>query len=311
LKFGVNIGGLPGGVPGSADIVRFAATAEAVGFDSVHAGDHVQWHAPILEPTTVLATFAAATRRVRIASSVVLLPLRDPVLIAKTIAGLDAMSGGRIVFGVGLGGNYPEAYAAMRIPLAERGSRANESLEIVRGLFEHEAFSFTGRHYVIENAAILPRPVQRRLPIWVGGSSEGALRRAARYGDGWIAAWASERKLAGLLASLRKMLVAEGRSIEDFSLASFVFVYVDPDPKHALERAIREVAELYRMPGELVMDKFGAAGPVDACVDKVLALHRVGMQHVVFEPMCGYEEWPQQIEVYGEVITRVRQAIGS
>lgn len=311
MRFGVNVGGLPGGVPGAPELVKLAVGAEAIGFDSVHAGDHVQWHAPILEPTTVLATFAAVTRRVRIASSIVLLPLRDPVLIAKTVASLDVLSEGRLVFGVGLGGNYPEDYAAMRVPLSERGSRANESLEIIRGLFDHESFSYKGRHFVIDTAAILPRPVQRRLPIWVGGASEAALERAAKYGDGWIAAWVSERKLERFVELLGGMLAREGRRMDDFAVASFIFIYVDADAKRGKARAEEEATALYRMPGEMIMSRFGAAGPVDVCVEKILALHGAGARHVVFEPMCGFEEWGRQLEAYGEVISRVRAAIGS
>ncbi len=155
IRFGIAVGAYSSGVPGAPELVELARTAEAVGFDSVQVGDHVQWHAPILEATTVLATFAAATSRIRIASNVIILPLRDPVLIAKTIASLDVLSGGRMIFGVGVGGDHPAEYRAMRVPLGERGSRANESLEIVRGLFANERFSYVGRHFTFEDA--LPR----------------------------------------------------------------------------------------------------------------------------------------------------------
>lgn len=309
MKFGFNVGGLPGGVPGAPVLVRLAAQAEAIGFDSVHAGDHVQWHVPIHEPTTVLATFAAVTTRMMIGSSVVLLPLRDPVLIAKTMASLDVLSGGRMIFGVGLGGNYAEDYTAMRIPRSERGTRANESLEIIRGLFEHETFSYEGRHFSIDHVGILPRPVQPRLPIWVGGASEAALQRAAKYGDGWIAAWASERKLSRFVESLGPLLAREGRGKDDFTVASFVFIYTDADAERGRRRAIEEAEELYRLPGELIIRKFGAAGPVEVCVEKILALRNAGVQHVVFEPMCGYEEWDAQLEAYADVISQVRAAI--
>ena len=154
LKLGVAIGAYSAGVPGARDVADFARTAEAVGFDSVQVGDHIQWHQPILEATVLMATFAAATSRIRIASDVVILPLRDPVLIAKTVASLDVLSGGRMIFGVGVGGDHPAEYAAMRVPLRERGARTNEGLEIVRGLFTTERFSYAGRHFSIDDVAI-------------------------------------------------------------------------------------------------------------------------------------------------------------
>ena len=136
VRFGISLGAFSGAVPGREALIELARKAEAVGFDSVQVGDHIQWHAPILESTALMATFAAVTERVRIASDVIILPLRDPVLIAKTIASLDVLSGGRVIFGIGVGGDHPAEYAAMRISMKERGSRANESLEIVKGLWE-------------------------------------------------------------------------------------------------------------------------------------------------------------------------------
>ena len=191
VRFGISVGGFSGEVPGRQSLIELARKAEALGFDSVQVGDHIQWHAPILEATALMATFAAVTERVRIASDVIILPLRDPVLIAKTIASLDVLSGGRVIFGIGVGGDHPSDFAAMRIPMKERGARANESLEIVKGLWANERFSYEGKHFSIRDVAIAPRPLQPSIPIWIGGTSEMALRRAARYGDGWIAAFSS------------------------------------------------------------------------------------------------------------------------
>lgn len=220
VKFGIAVGAYSAGVPSGRELADFARTAEAVGFDSVQVGDHIQWHAPIIESTVLLATFAAVTTRVRIASDVVILPLRDPVLIAKTVASLDVLSGGRMIFGVGVGGDHPGEYAAMRVPLAERGARANESLEIIRGLWTNERFSYAGRHYAVQDVGIAPRPLQPLLPIWVGGTSDAALRRAARYGDGWICAFASERKFARLVEALRGFLAEAKRPADGFTLGT-------------------------------------------------------------------------------------------
>lgn len=305
LRFGIQIGAFSSGVPRGREIAEFARLAEAVGFDSVQAGDHIQWHAPILEATTVMATFAAVTSRIRIASDVIILPLRDPLLIAKTVASLDVLSGGRVIFGVGVGGEHTAEYAAMRVPPAERGGRANESLEIVRGLFTHERFSYAGRHYRIEEVAIAPRPLQPALPIWVGGTSDAALRRAARHGDGWIGAFASERKFARLAATLRALLDEEGRSPERFTWGAFLFVNMGPDAARARAAGADFIRRVYRLDGDAIMERFGAAGPVEACAERVRAFAEAGADYIVVSPACGYAEWPRQLEAHGELIAKL------
>jgi len=305
IKFGIAVGAYSAGVPSGRELADFAQTAEAVGFDSVQVGDHIQWHAPIIEATVLLATFAAVTTRVRIASDVIILPLRDPVLIAKTVASLDVLSGGRMIFGVGVGGDHPGEYAAMRVPLAERGARANESLEIVRGLWANERFSYAGRHYTVQDVGIAPRPLQPSLPIWVGGTSDAALRRAARHGDGWICAFASERKFARLVEALCGFLAAERRPVDGFTFGTFLFANVSPDPARALAEAAEYVRRVYHLDGAAIMERFGAAGPVEHCVERVRAQVDAGAQYIVLSPVCGYRDWPRQLEAFGEVITLV------
>ena len=262
VKFGLAIGAYSAGVPGGREVADLARAAEAAGFDSVQVGDHITWHAPIHESTALMATFAAVTSRVRIASDVIILPLRDPVLIAKTVASLDVLSGGRMIFGVGVGGDHAAEYHAMRVPLGERGARTNEAIEIVRGLWSEERFSYAGRHYAIDAVSIAPRPLQPRLPIWVGGMSEAALRRAARYGDGWISAFASERKLARSLATLSGFLAAGGPVGRGVHGGAVRLRQPRTDAARARADGAEYIGRVYTLPGESIMDRFGAAGPV-------------------------------------------------
>jgi probable F420-dependent oxidoreductase len=310
VRFGIAVGAFLGGVPGRDELTELARKAEAVGFDSVQVGDHIQWHAPILEATTLMATFAAVTERVRIASDVIILPLRDPVLMAKTIASLDVLSGGRVIFGIGVGGDHPLEYAAMRIPLSERGSRANESLEIIKGLWANERFSYEGRHFSFRDVEISPRPVQLSIPIWVGGGSAAALRRAARYGDGWIAAFSSVRKFGRLSADLRGFLQEEGRKAEGFTFGMYLFANVDADAARARETAVRYVERVYRLDGARIVERFGAVGPVEACAERALAYVEAGTDYIVLGPVSDHRDWPRQLDGYGEVIERVRRQIG-
>jgi probable F420-dependent oxidoreductase len=306
VTFGLAIGGFSGPVPGGREVAALARGAEAAGFDALEVGDHVQWHAPIFETTTLMATFAAVTERVRIVSDVLVLPLHDPVATAKTIASLDVLSGGRVTLGVGVGGENAAEYAAMRIPRSERGARADESLAIIRGLFEHERFSYSGRHFTIDDVAIAPRPLQPRLPIWVGGISDAALRRAARHGDGWICAFASERKFAALAGDLRSRLAEGGRSADGYTFASFVFVHLDDDQARARKAAAHHVEQVYRVDGGALVDRFGAVGPIEVCVERARRYVEAGASHLVLNPLCESAEWPRQLERLATVIARVK-----
>ena len=310
VRFGISVGGFSGEVPGREALIELARKAEAVGLDSVQVGDHIQWHAPILEATALMATFTAVTERVRIASDVIILPLRDPVLIAKTIASLDVLSGGRVIFGIGVGGDHPFDYAAMRIPMTHRGSRANESLEIVKGLWANERFSYEGRHFSIRDVEISPRPLQPSIPIWVGGTSEMALRRAARYGDGWIAAFSSAGKFARLSADLRALLQEAGRAVEGFTLGIYLFANVDDDAARARAVAARYVDRVYRLDGVQIVERFGAVGPVGACIERVLAYAEAGADYIVLGPVSDHRDWPRQLDGYGEIIEGVRRRTG-
>jgi len=171
----------PGGDPAEVQAL------EQLGFDSVWSGEHLLYHGPTLDALIVLAAYAARTERLKVGSSVLLLPLRPPALVAKAAATLDVLSGGRLILGVGVGGEYPPEFEAVGIPLAERGARADEALAILKLLWSGDPASFEGRFYRLPEVRLNPPPAQPGgPPIWVGGRSWAARRRAARLGDGWF-----------------------------------------------------------------------------------------------------------------------------
>jgi probable F420-dependent oxidoreductase len=134
----------------------------------------------------VLGTYAARTERILLGTGVFLLPLRHPALVAKQAASLDWLSGGRLVLGIGVGGEFPREFEAAGVPLRERGARANEAIPILRALWAGEAPPAGGRFFNVPPTPIEPAPTRNTLPIWVGGRSEAALRRAAHLADGYI-----------------------------------------------------------------------------------------------------------------------------
>jgi len=144
LRFGVTLAAYPDGVPPAAWWWRFAERAEALGFDSLWAGEHVLFHTETVSATVLLAGLAARTGRIRLGTAIYLLPLRHPVLAAKDLATLDHVAGGRLVVGVGVGGEYPREFAACGVPLGERGARTDEALALLRRLWREERVTAAG-----------------------------------------------------------------------------------------------------------------------------------------------------------------------
>lgn len=197
-----------------AGAARIAATAENLGYDSLWAADHVVVPRPrvepspmepdelLLDPVVTLANLAAHTERIRLATGIVILPQRNPVVLAKQLASVDVLSGGRLTLGVGVGYLEPEM-RAIGVPMAGRGHRAEEYLEAMRSLWESTEPAFHGRHVDFEGVDAHPRPLQRPLPVVMGGYSATVHRRAVRMADGWIGFMLGLRAAADQLDSLR------------------------------------------------------------------------------------------------------------
>ena len=191
--FGINTG--PCANPEVA--AKIASTAEAAGFESVWTGEHVVLpdpqappspappHFPMLDPAVALAFLAGQTRTLRLATGIVILPQRNPLVLAKELASVDVVSGGRLIFGLGAG--YLEAeFDALGVPFDDRGPRTSEAIEVLRTLWTEDSPRFEGRFWSFSGIRAMPRPVQRpHPPILVGGHSKPAFRRAVAQGDGW------------------------------------------------------------------------------------------------------------------------------
>ncbi|MDR7522094.1 MAG: LLM class F420-dependent oxidoreductase [Armatimonadota bacterium] len=177
----------------------FAQAVEGLGYDHLLIYDHVLgaevtnrpgWIGydlkdPFHEPLVLYGYLAACTRRIELATGILILPQRQTALVAKQAAEVDLLSGGRLRLGVGLGWNTVE-YEALGMDFHTRGARMAEQVKVLRALWTRESVTFRGRWHTIVEAGINPRPVQRPIPLWMGGQSEAALRRAGRLADGWM-----------------------------------------------------------------------------------------------------------------------------
>ena len=192
MKIGVNLLNWGPGVSPDA-LARTTALIEALGYHLVMISDHVaptpdvvaKYPAPLYDPFTTLGWLAAATRRVELGTTVIILPYRSPLLTARMAATVDRLSGGRFIFGVGVGWAKQE-FDALGVPFGRRGAISNDYLAAIKALWTQDVASYSGAFVSFRDVHTAPRPVRApHPPIWIGGSSDAALRRAVRYGDGW------------------------------------------------------------------------------------------------------------------------------
>jgi len=209
VSVGIGIMELP--FSGAEAFWRWVDLCEAGGVDSVWQSDRLIGKAPVLESLSAMAAIAGRTRRLKFGMNVVSLAFRDPVLLAKQCATIDYLSGGRLLPAFGIGSPLGAEWKALGIDTASRGRKADEALEIIRRLWREDSVSFEGKHYRIEGASIAPKPVQAELPMWIGGSSEAAIRRTARFGTGWQAG-AETPEEAGRVIAATTTLACSGVS---------------------------------------------------------------------------------------------------
>jgi probable F420-dependent oxidoreductase len=300
MRFGI---GIPQVQPGPrADVEglhRFLARVEELGFDSAWVLEQPVGAARTLEPITVLAHAAAVTSRIRLGTAVVLLPLRVPVELAKTLATVDQLSGGRLIAGVALGA-WRDRYPAFGLTAEGRVRRFEEAVLLLKRLWTEPAVTFDGEFWQLDEASVEPKPVQRpHPPLWFGGNAPAAVQRAARLADGWIGAGsASTADFAAAHAVLQEALEEAGRDAATFPVAKRVYVAVDEDPERARARLGEWFRVFYGRP-ELA-DRVAVFGPREACVEGLAEVVRAGAQLIVLNPV--FDEQRQAEILAAEVI---------
>ena len=219
---------------------RWIDLCEEGGVDSIWQSDRLVSSTPILECMTALAAIGGRTRRIKFGVNVVGAAMRDPVLLAKQCATVDVLSEGRLLPGFGIGSPRGPEWEALHLDPATRGRRTDEALEIISRLWKGEKVTFAGKHFHLTGASISPQPVQAELPMWIGGSSDAAVRRTAKYGTGWQAGSETPETVGRMIAAIKSAVGAAGRSIdEDHYGAAFAFRFggaQEPGVVKAMER---------------------------------------------------------------------------
>ena len=257
MKFGFSLANNQG-IEDVQDILRLAARAEELGFDSVWASDHVfnSGHVlqrigdkPYYEPMTILSYVAATTKSVLLGTSVLVLPNHNPINLAKTAATLDVMSGGRLVLGVGVGAVENEM-EAMGSPYAERGAITDESIQVMKELWTQQDPSFQGRFHSFSGMKFSPKPAQNpHVPLIIGGSSRAAIRRAARLGNGWHPSALPLEEFSQKIQYLRERTKTSGRTSDEIPIS--VSAAIRGQKGHALGTDPEEILQKARSYEEL------------------------------------------------------------
>ncbi len=265
----------------AGDYWRWVDMCEQGGVDSIWQTDRLVSRTPILECMSVMAALAGRTRRLRFGMNVVSLALRDPVLLAKQCATIDVLSDGRLLPGFGIGSPLGPEWEALNIDTRTRGRRTDESLEIIGRLWREDSVDFEGRHYKLKGASISPKPVQPDLPMWIGGSSDAAIRRTAKYGTGWQGGGETMEDAIRVVAAIKAALPAAGRTIdEDHYGASFPYYFGSPN-----DPLVKKAMDAYaKRTGRDPTRQF-AVGDADAILERVGQYVAGGVQKFILRPV--------------------------
>jgi probable F420-dependent oxidoreductase len=261
---------------------RWIELAETGGIDSIWLNDRVVSTEQTLESLTALAAIAGRTRRLKFGMNVVSLAFREPVLLAKQCATIDVLSEGRLLPAFGIGSPLAPEWNALFVAKAMRGAKADEALYILRKLWTENDVTFEGRHFRLANVSVEPKPVQSELPMWIGGSSVGAIRRTARFGTGWQSTVETPEEVAPLIARIRAAAVEAGRSIDEghYGVGFPVHFGTEDDPGIA-----QAMAAYQRLLGDRNPREFVVVGDASAVLARIAAYVAAGASKFILRPL--------------------------
>jgi probable F420-dependent oxidoreductase len=281
MGVGIGLGCAEFPFSGAAAYWRWVDMCEAGGVDSIWQTDRIVGRQPFLESMTTMAALAGRTRRMRFGMNVVSLAFRDPVLLAKQCATIDMLSEGRLLPAFGIGNPLAPEWRALGVDTKTRGRKTDECLEIIRRLWREESVDFSGTFYKLRNVTIAPRPVQPDLPMWIGGSSDAAIRRAARIGTGWQAGGDVPAEAGRVVAAIKAAATEAGRSIdEDHYGAGFAFHFGSQDTP-GVGRAMEAYA---KRTGRDATHAF-AVGDADTIFARLSEYVDVGVSKFILRPL--------------------------
>ncbi len=312
IKIGVGFGLWRLGMPKSDTIAHVAEKAEEWGLDSFWLSDHLLASSAELDVVATLSLLASRTSRIKLGPSVLLLNLRHPLLTAKAFASLDYLSNGRMVMAVGTGNTLAD-YAACGISPEGRGKRLDEGIEILRKVWTQNDVSFHGRFYNFDSITMDPKPLPRTnndsgtIDIWVGGRSEGALKRTAKLADGYFASFQTPEEFALSMNQIHEYARQYGRADARIESGLILLCRIASSRERALDEMRPFLGALGARADTFVeRGVFGSPDDVRARLQQYID---VGLNKFVLWPIAAADQWMQQVELVGsEIATPYAQA---
>jgi probable F420-dependent oxidoreductase len=253
---------------------------------------------------TFLSYIAGRLRKMKLGTSTLVLPTRNPIVLAKELATLDFLSQGRLFPAFGLGSDESKDLPAVGVNRKERAARADEMIVLMRRLWTEENVTFDGKFYSVQEVTIMPRPWQKNgLPIWIGGRSQAAMRRTGRLGDGWLVSSVSPAEVKAGIKTIRAYAADAGREVAEDHYGVLIPFYFAANRDKAFEIAERSIRTRADMPtGEFTA--FGAPDEVRAKVQSYIA---VGATKFVMRPCGPFEGWREQVALLAKEVIQPLQ----
>ena len=298
ISYGVTY---PAGQQEHSQLSDYVTRVEALGYHSMWLIENIGPNTPGLECLTTLGYMAACSTRLVIGTSVLLLPMRNPVLVAQGFSSLDVLSEGRVVLGIGVGDS--PSHDAVGSDRRTRGARCEEAIALVRKLWSEDTVTFSGRFNSISNYTLGPRPVQSpHPPIWVGGHSDAAVERAARHADGFIPVGATPQACKELFDRLDSKAKSLNRKPDKLTRAVHAYLGIDDTPEAAVDTASRVLTKRFGRPTRAGDPNAHLLGSIADCRRSVQAFLDIGVTHFILDPVCNEDETIEQVELCAQKI---------
>ena len=297
MRIKYRLGVMPGPWTTNGDGVglfwRFIDLCERTDIDSVWFSERLTSPLPVLEPMTTMAAVAARTQRLKFGPSVLIAPFRSPVLLARELAMIDYLSSGRMLPAVGVGAEQDREFRAAGLAAKERGRRTDETIRILRKCWSEDEVTFDGEFFQLDRITVLPRPKQQPFPLWIGGNTDVAMRRAGQLGDGWIPSFITPDAFAAGVGKTQAFAAAAQREVPADHFG--VLIYFG----FAADRATARATAMPFIPRNRVddatLEQCAAFGPPDVLRERLEAYVRGGASKFILRPMVPADRMLDQL----------------
>ncbi len=304
IRIGISLGDGASDAGSPESILSFIDACERWDIDSIWVSDRIVAPRPTLDPIIFMSFLASRMRNMKFGTSALVLPTRQPVVLAKQLATLDFLCRGRLLLVVGLGAEDSGDFAAAGVRKEERGKRADEAILLMKRLWTEEKVNFEGQFYRARNMTLLPRPYQKEgIPLWVGGRSKAALSRVGRLADGWLTSNSSPAEVGAGIEAIKRHAAVAGRAIPGDHYGVLVPFFI----AKSFDDALAAASPTIRRREDIPPDEFSAFGTSQQVREKIQAYMDVGVTKFVMRPAGPKTSLQSQVEILAkEVIPQIQ-----